>query len=277
MVCLIPRASSESPLLAISGIQAGRETPRKLNKTSQAAVAWLTSQDLDAFDHLVAICFRAKRNLFIAERGKTLVDSTRNWIETFLLEFLFPYQHATPAEIAEAAERGAFQHIARLCRLRMLDEVRKRTALKRKEPPTLSLNQPLATDEDGQPLTLSDVVEDCGGSPLGHRAPLEENEVALTLWQNREDLARLLGQKLLVTLKAVLCAHLNGEEPTKAVARRRQVCERQARRDTAALREILQSALKDGNAAARNLYELLAEKGSPVVREGRLAKKPGLD
>jgi hypothetical protein len=257
-------------VLAASGIEAGRELPRKLNKTSQAAVAWLTSKDLDAFDHLVAICFRAKGNLFIPARGETLVDSTRKWICDFLLDFLFPYHHATYAEIEEAAERGAFWHIARLCRLRMLDEIRKRTALERKPPPTLSLDQPIGSDEEGNELTPQDFIgtapENAGQSPLGRQRPLEELEIAIELYENGKALLELLGEIHLRALKAILCAYLNDVLPVTAISQRLGVKKSQAYKYKGALARKMQSGLKQGNPGAQTLYKLIDSQYDPIVQ-----------
>jgi len=115
--------------------------PSRLDKASLAAVKYLTTGDEDAFDHLVAICWKAKKNLFMpvfdydfdvfyVGVDDTPSQATRKWIQIFVREFLAPYRDATSEEVRATARRGKFRYIGRLCVLRMIDEIRKRYTAK---------------------------------------------------------------------------------------------------------------------------------------------------
>jgi hypothetical protein len=128
----------------------------------------------DAFDHLVAICSRAVRPYFLLNRHGSLTieqtpqfDSieghrtghtirkersaqTREWIQEWLLAFLAPYRGQSPEQLNAAADADEFRYLGRLCRLRLIGELRAQTAAKNHYPPHVSLDSPIA--EDGTTL-----------------------------------------------------------------------------------------------------------------------------
>jgi hypothetical protein len=158
------------------------EQPR--DATTAAVVRYLCPGDAleqsDAFDHLVAICYRAVQPFYLRDRRGSLTiiktpqfDSikgartgfnarregtanaaTKAWIQEWLLEFLAPYHGKSADEIAAAENRDEFRFIGRLCRHDLLDAVRAKMATKRKRPPHVSLDTPVA--EDG--TTLQDYI-----------------------------------------------------------------------------------------------------------------------
>jgi hypothetical protein len=256
-------------------------------------VEYLTTGSEDAFDHLVAICFKAKGNLFIPpdrydllseEPDDTLFLSTRRWIQEFLLERLAPYQYATAPEIEDAARRDIFRYLGRTCRLAIIDEVRRRTTKKqadlRASGRILSSNYETDYREDEFADFIGQEPEDAMRSPLGKRPSLTELELASVLSENRREFERLLGHKLFTTLKVEICSYLDGgKAATQAVAQRLKVKNRQARAYRARLRRTLGTAVRSGNRAACRLHELLVKNGRARLNEdGRVSPKgPGTD
>ena len=241
------------------------EEIRTLDKTSLAAMKWLITGNGDAFDHLVAICFVAKGNLFLVNGIDTSFWATRHWIEEFLLEFLRPYRSATLDELQQAAQNGAFRYVGRTCRLRMIDEIRKRMAQKRFIHPQALLQFPLA-DENGQEVRLAEIIaqdptNSCHSS-LGKPASPEELDFALLFLRNRAEFEALLGPRLLRALMAECWAFLNGTtekgEVTRIVAERLGVKDRQARRYRAKVHRLLADARRARHPAADELFRLLA-------------------
>jgi hypothetical protein len=111
-------------------------------KSIQAALTYLLANDPKSFDHLVGICWKACKGLFLTDpHDSYLVQNTpaeghknrksyrennkssisREWIQAWLLEFLLPYRSATPRELEE--HTNEFRYIGRKCRFALLDEL----------------------------------------------------------------------------------------------------------------------------------------------------------
>jgi hypothetical protein len=249
----------------------------RLDKTSQAAVDYLTTKSSDALDHLIAICWRAKGGLFIVAADETGPSgkyfSTRSWILGFLAGELSPYQEVAPEQILEAARQGKFRYIGRTCRLRMVDDIRRFTAKKRLKPFEWSLEYPIGNGDDLNTFAslIGVEAEDsfAGRSVLGHRPVPEELEMALLLWRNRYKFEEKLGGKVFITLKAICGSYLKGEirkgQITKAISQRCGVKEWQARAYKRALNQKMLKAIQAGDTAAAELYDML------VAQEHRIA------
>jgi hypothetical protein len=130
--------------------------PEQLDVASRAVLRYFEAEReadhaelADAFDHLIAICYRAVQPYFLRDRhgsltiidvpqfdtidghrtGHTLrkegaaYDATREWIQDWLLKFLKPYRVKSEAELVAAANSDAFRHLGRQCRLRLKDTV----------------------------------------------------------------------------------------------------------------------------------------------------------
>jgi hypothetical protein len=134
---------------------------RERDKTTEAVLRYLeaSADQADAFDHLVAICWRASRPYLLrdphgsiivadvpqfdagARTGLTVHDEgkaeavTRTWVQEWIVEFLAPYHGRPRAELEVAAENYSFRYLGRLCRLRLLDAIK---ATKHR-PPHVSL------------------------------------------------------------------------------------------------------------------------------------------
>jgi len=146
----------------------GWEIERRLTevKSTCLAVRYLLPRDEadreDAFDGLIAICFRVKRNLFVVDEdskncefaragaeGDNLFWATRKFIVEVVCRFLLPYTTKQSTEIIKAALEGKFRYIPRIVRLRLIDKVR---AWKRRKKTvwheTLSLSFPMGNEDD---------------------------------------------------------------------------------------------------------------------------------
>jgi hypothetical protein len=106
-------------------------------------------EQADAFDHLVAICYRAVQPYFLRDRHGSLtvidvpqfdsikgdrtghsrrkegaaLDATREWIQGWLLRFLAPYHDKSESELIEVADGDSFRYIGRKCKLRLKSTV----------------------------------------------------------------------------------------------------------------------------------------------------------
>lgn len=126
--------------------------PVAVNKTTQAVLKYLLTGDSDAFEHLMAICLTATKGLFIPNPHEELKfvieqdsragtdpayyhpgrkfyvedpgDLKEDFIQNFLLDYLEPYRHVTPAELLLLADLGDFKNIGRACRLALLNDLR---------------------------------------------------------------------------------------------------------------------------------------------------------
>jgi hypothetical protein len=139
------------------------------NTATSLAVRYLlsTSEEdkADAFDGLVALCWKAKGNLFIGRtpselaQGMTAHECTREFIVNFVLEYLKAHVGKPQPAIYAAALTDKFQYIGAACRNGMIDAIRKRTAPKNAEPQQWSLDD-----------IVADVVaaDDGGNEPITH-------------------------------------------------------------------------------------------------------------
>jgi hypothetical protein len=173
--------------------------PSALDKTSQATVLFLKTEDPDAFDHLVAICWRAKGDLFVFDRSERLYWATRKWIQVWILEKLEPYRRTSNEVIDRAAANGEFRYLGRSCRLAMVDEIRRCRATKRQRYSFVSANWDLTR---------------CAPE----KQTISELDIALFLWRNRTEFETYLG-KLFSVLRIEVCGCLDGV-PKGAITQR---------------------------------------------------------
>jgi hypothetical protein len=264
--------------------------PAGTDITSRTAVEYLTTGSEDAFDHLVHICLRAKKKLFIVplDQGNRMVwdektfakmkdsgqkiyhddkrsQTTKEWVQEFVLKFLAPFRNATPEEVLEAAAQGKFRYMGRMCRLRMIDEVRHQTTAKNmelflggiEEEPEPKLldpeNQDSAAESELYDLETRDrqvgdqkrvrhnhphdwigqSPEDAARSSLGYSPTFTEDELKQVLQDNRAAYESVLGKRLFIVFQVVCQAYFDGlseGDTTKAVAERLRVQIRQAQR-----------------------------------------------
>lgn len=255
------------------------------NKATVAAVTYLTTPEIphgisspgnkitckhcDAFDHLVAICWRAKGNLYVAPRkedkelGIGLVEATRHWIQEWLVEFLAPYGKQAVSEIVAAANRGEFRYVGRKCKLALIDYLRN----KGREPKAVifSLDKPLAVDEYGGEFTLQDSTETATEPGVAYQSALgrrhvDPAEVMAIVQLRRDELRKLLGQRLLEILEIVIAAfpeNLDRADLVERIATRQGIGTRQAQASKRQLAKIMNEARVAGNRAADHLYRFL--------------------
>jgi len=94
----------------------------------------------DAFDGLLALCWKARSNLCILPtwsekaQGKTVWTCTHEFIEDKVLDFLSRYDGQAEEQILSAALRNKFRYIGHKLHGAMVDEIRRRTAIKNQEP-----------------------------------------------------------------------------------------------------------------------------------------------
>lgn len=277
---LKPKGSQEISDHTLGNRTTGRADLQHLDKASQAAVDWLINRDPDAFDHLVAICWKAKKNLYIAGESGMLLEATQEWIQDFVLDFLAPYLNATPQAVRQAAEEGKFRYIGRRCYLKMIDEIRTRTAKKNQPPTIVSLDTPVVVDDAGGEHPLGDFLSIPSNNPyggperpqcaLGHRTVYVGHLIA-TEEDYREELGNLVGGRGLAVLDALFWAYTEDDanerldDPVGVVAACRGVGIRQAQKDTAALRKRMSMALKSQNPAAQAIYAILIDANRVVI------------
>src|SRR6266481_5683446 len=100
----------------------------------------------NAFDGLVALCWKARGNLCIfptwseKAQGQTVLTSTHEFIEDFVFNYFARYQGQTQQTVLSAALQDKFRYIGHKLQGAMVDEIRRRTALKNKEPYLTSLD-----------------------------------------------------------------------------------------------------------------------------------------
>jgi hypothetical protein len=253
----------------------------------------------NAFDGLVALCWKAKGNLYIPARvwerlpsiaragedspgevryGGTLYACTREFIEDFVLEYLERYHGASEEQILDAALANKFRYIGRRLYSRMIDEIRRRKALKNQEP----VPSRFIPDADGNEVVVAavrpspsaawtpesvsitpDYVSMLADAPgrTNFSTPLEfirAREPSLTDALGGKNYAVLLAQA------EVFPAAFEGSDQaaksalTRAIARRRAVSEVQARTDKRELLARVSEEMREGNASLNDLHAFLA-------------------
>jgi hypothetical protein len=153
--------------------------PPAPNKATDAAVRYLLTHDPDALDHLRAILFQAKGNLFLVEDDMSLSQAVRRFMKPWLKAKLARYAGAGPDEILAAARRDEFRHLGRQFKFALIDEIRRRTSARRRA------KKALATDNKP------------------HDSPLETAKLQAVLCMRRQQITKLLGEKLYRALMAV--------------------------------------------------------------------------
>jgi len=120
---------------------------RERDEATKAVLRYLeaSADKDDAFDHLVAICMRAVRPYFLADRRGELTvvgipqfdnvtgertgrdvreegtanATTREWVQEWLLTFLARYRGRPQDELLAAADNDEFKYLGRNCQLRL--------------------------------------------------------------------------------------------------------------------------------------------------------------
>jgi hypothetical protein len=104
------------------------------NTVNNLAFRWLWSRgaDHDAFDGLIACCWRAKRNLYaVAESNEGVVEATRSFITRRLNAYLRKCSKFGRRKVLEMALAGKFRYVARQIRNQLRDHVRETYRQKR--------------------------------------------------------------------------------------------------------------------------------------------------
>lgn len=182
---LVPVPSAQfPPPFPVEPPPVSPDVPLAYDRTTQAVLRYLEAgrkavtgyaeekrEHADALDHLMAICWKATRPYFLTDpNGSLLVidtpqfnvfgqptgymadeegasyDTTRDWIQIWLLEFLAPYLDKSDEELVAAASKNEFRYLGRKCRLKLIDAVRKALAQKRERPPHVGFDSPLSED-----------------------------------------------------------------------------------------------------------------------------------
>ncbi len=230
----------------------------------------------DAFDGLVALCLKARRNLCILPtwseeaQGKTWFGRTHEFIEDFVLAFFNRYKGQTEEQILLAALNNKFRYIGHKLQGAMVDEIRRRTALKNQEPWHAKLDSAseVSAALDYQGMQSSNV-----------RTPLEflkKREASLT-----EALGTRHYEVMTAAAESFPQAFTGTDQEsksalTRAIQRRRGVSEQQARADKRELLTQVSEEMQSGNRDLNDLHEFLARgddehtlRESYVSRDGR--------
>jgi len=212
---------------------------------------------LDAFRGLCAVCKLACRGLFLSPEVKAIACNSEDkeiqdaawaalkrrakqeFVETELLEFLAPYRNLPREEIERFVNQGKFAHIANRIRSRLLDQIDRRGAEKR-QGEVVSLETPIAADEDGEETTLGDTLGNWDGDAeaLANRALMLKG-----LADHRQRFVAPVGERGYEALRAMAGTwpDFNGSWPEiiRAIAEHRRVSRQQARAD---FRELIERA-----------------------------------
>ncbi|HVB56995.1 MAG TPA: hypothetical protein VNE63_11260 [Candidatus Acidoferrales bacterium] len=234
----------------------------KSNLATHLAVRYLTGERDDAFDGLVALCWKAKGNLYVPPmvseeaHENSIHQCTREFIEDFVLQYFDPYTGRDESEILKAALADKFRYIGRRLHSRMIDVIRKRTASKNKELETVRLDD---VDEDSLAAGID-------GKWYGSEARLEPSNSNMYfefLEPRRERLSNTLGKLGCEVLHCCFEIYPDGylgtprqceSALTRAIQRHRRVSEQQARNDKRQFREAVRSELKRDNKDLHEIY-----------------------
>ena len=273
-------AAVASPIVLPPALAVDRER----DATSAAVLSYFEGAETqaDAFDHLVAICYKAIRPYFLPEQDGI---GTREWIQDWLVGFLASYRRKTRAELIAAADDGEFRYIGRLCRLRLFDAIKSATARKNFVPVHVSLSKPVGRDEDGNEQTLVDRIGTArqdAPSSLAARNSFEDGlqrivNAVRAITANRNALAKLdLLDGLRETLQATL-VNVDEAETFRqfysrvvlSVAGMRKVSLQAARAYLRKMKTTIAREMKAGNPAVRAIYlELETERPDYVASPG---------
>lgn len=242
-----------------------------------------TEDAKDAFDGLVAVCFRAKGNLFVVDPPDNLYWATKKFIILQMMAFLEPYTSKQPTDILRAALEGKFQHIPRFIKLRIIDEVRRHSSRQRKTRGLkfASLDYVIG-ESDGIEVTSGDLIpHDVNqfGSSLGASQPE-------SLWKTLDfviDNEFAFRPKFGDSWQTLLClSDAEREEGetwqdwkgrvTKLISEGRGINPRQARKRKDELRNTLRRLAKEAIIGTRDEWETV--RGS---NGKRIYAKPGAE
>lgn len=269
-------------------------TGRAPNKSTQAAVAFLLTNEHKYFKDLIRSCLNATRDLYLRSRVQSNWEEKREFIQDCLHDFFAKYGGATEKEVLAAAERGEFQFIPNFVHSRMLDEIRNRRTQKRQPTvldsttherhslPLYSMDVEITNSEGDFVHTFSDnVASDSaahfvqmrnGSNFPGRVIPVWARETAQ---QRATELEEVLGAAGVTVLLAVLHALEERTDPTQAVAAARNVTGRQARRDVkrlvARVREVLTTTDPNPGPAAAALRDIFGGPSSPWPEPSKFA------
>jgi hypothetical protein len=286
------------------------EPPKQLDVASRTVLRYFEAgreddkrEQADAFDHMVAICYRAVQPYFLRDRhgsltvigipqfggidghrtGHTLrkegaaLDATREWIQAWLLRFLAPYRTLSKAELTAAADSGTFRYIARLCRLRLKGIVCRKLEREKKDgfAGFVSLDAPFKDGEDAS--RADNLLGTNRQAPISSLARhVSYDEVMLSVENARrivdanvDQLGRL---DLLTGLLAVLMVAGHVEEPyfeglvTRTIAGMRGISETAARAYKRRYSKTMARELEARNPVLQSMFkELEQESPRPVV------------
>jgi hypothetical protein len=250
---------STSPLTPIPPPHGFSQCAVKLDKATPAALRYLTGDaidSLDAWDHLIGICYNFVGDLFLKDdfgdyvvegvhhneltgkrnshyqRREGTASITRNWIQEWLLGRLNSYHGKPPAEIQAAADRGEFRYLGRQCRNALIDRLR--MSERDTAPQIVSLD---SVDDDGGNAestgSLADTIGtwNTGGQSSFH-SPTCSREDLIEFINENSDLDWVLDLSAFVD---VFCPADDAErelgkgDVTRLIAERRGVSEHQAR------------------------------------------------
>jgi hypothetical protein len=246
------------------------------NAATRLAVRFLLppseSDREDAFDGLVGLCFKARRNLAILpsyseiNQGMTWRECTRDFVEVFLLDYFECFQGQSETAILRAALEDRFRYIGRRLWSRLRDEIRMGTARTRQEPWAASLSErsePRIRLENLLPTTdshstLSRTVEprfENGSTPLEF---VRAREAALTdalgerNYEALEALTEVFPERYEDTNQAFKSA------VTRAIEQKRGISPQAARQSKRDLCERASAGVRSGNRDLNDLHRLVA-------------------
>jgi len=257
--------------------------PVLVDKATPAAVAYLTTGSLEAWDHLMGICFRFAGDLFLLDdfgdyrlapgedescsawendertgelkkhrwRQEGTATRTREWIQEWLLERLHGYHGKSYAEIQNAADRGEFRYLGRQCRNALIDKIRKPD--RQNDPQFVRLSQPAF---EGGDTTIGDFLgrKSTDGQSSLHHQGIGYDDLIVFIEDNKADLTK---DDILVELMAFVEVYFGDGtkgEITEKIARQRGVAARQAREYK---RRFLAIAAQKSNPVLRALFDQL--------------------
>jgi hypothetical protein len=223
----------------------------RLTKTTRLAFQYLRArtdrQRLSAFERLRAILLHATQHLFIPRYRSFEEDSPTErylFVSRFLREYLDTYKGRSKEELRAAALADKFRYLGRLCKFRVLDEIKRVNRIRAKQASVDELDKCASPYNEYHALREDDLVR-----VLALCDFLSERQVHLvwSLWRACEAKA-----------SALVSGGLRKGERTQAIANARHVSLQQARKDLRNLRQAFANAVESGDPGARAFFELLA-------------------
>jgi hypothetical protein len=257
--------------------QARAEIKRRIdsNVATSLAVRYLlsgsNSDREDAFDKLVALCWKAKKNLSLfptpSERrqGCTEYSLTREFIQDRVLEELAAYDGKPEDAVLRAALEDKFRYIGRRLHSRLTDEIRKRSAPENQEPRQVWLDGLLEKRRAANLLPTTD----CNSTLSDATRPRFTNcSTPLEFVRARKDsLTTSLGKTGYEALEAITEEFPQAFEGTdqraksdltRAIEHKRGVSEQAARGNKRDLVAKVSEQMQHGNRDLNDLHKLIA-------------------